>query len=300
MKDAAAFELPAFAKINLCLHILGKREDGYHEIVSVMQTVSLADRLKIEPASDLTLECIGPEDLPSDDGNLVIRTARQIKRHFGVDKGARIRLDKRIPMGGGLGGGSSDAAAVIIGLCRLWNIEAEPEELSMLAARIGADVPFFLHGGTAIACGTGTDIIPVEDVECGPMLVVAPASKVSTAVAYSMLKAENLTFGSVNRILPVCRRFVESGNFPVSAMQNDFEGVIFSAFPEILRVRNALLEYGARHAVLSGSGSSVVGLFDNEETRQTAIKALDDYVSWRKFAVAAIGRDEFRARMGLD
>ncbi len=299
MTGTAAFELPSFAKINLCLHILGRREDGFHEIVTIMQTISLADRLRFERSSDLTLQCIGNTDLPAGRDNLIIRAAEKLRQRFNISDGASITLTKQIPVGGGLGGGSSNAAAAIIGLVRLWEIKAGFEELAEIAASLGSDVPFFLYGGTALAHGKGTDIIPAEDANILPMLVITPDVSVPTAKAYSLLKSENLTIGHPNRILPVCRRALELDTFPVSAMRNDFEAVIYPAFPEILKVRSFLLNCGATHAVLSGSGASVFGIFDNEETRQAALKALDKQVNWRKFAVTAIGREKFRVEMGL-
>lgn len=297
--EIAAFQLPAFAKINLSLHILGRRPDGYHEIVTVMQTISLADRLTFAYADEIVLECSGPVELSAGEDNLILRAARALQKRYRVSAGAKIRLEKQVPIGAGLGGGSSDAATTLVGLRRLWGLRVTDAELATIAAELGADVPFFLFGGTAIASGIGTQIQKAADVAIPPALIVTPDVAVRTAYAYSLLKAENLTIDASNRILPVCRQIAESGEFPISAMKNDFEAAIFSAFPEISRVRNALIESGAIHAMLSGSGSSVIGFFDNEETRQAAMKALDNEVNWRKFAVAAIGREDFRAQMKL-
>lgn len=297
--EIAAFQLPAFAKINLSLQILGRRPDGYHEIVTVMQTISLADRLSFAHADEILLECSGPVELSAADDNLILRAARAMRERYGISAGAQIRLEKHVPVGAGLGGGSSDAATTLFGLRRLWGLKVTDVELVTIAAEVGADVPFFLFGGTAIASGIGTQIQKVADVAIPPAIIVTPDVSVQTAYAYSLIKAENLTIDASNRILPVCRQIAESGEFPISAMKNDFEAAIFSAFPEISRVSDALIERGAIHAMLSGSGSSVIGFFDNEETRQAAMKALDNEVNWRKFAVAAIGREDFRAQMNL-
>ncbi|MER3631861.1 MAG: hypothetical protein C4325_06625, partial [Blastocatellia bacterium] len=185
----------------------------------------------------------------------------------------------------------------LYGLSRIWKLNPTEGDLLAIAAELGSDVPFFLYGGTAIASGIGADILKFADVSIPPVLVVTPEVAVPTAKAYSLIRAESLTIGTSNRILPVCREIVKSGTFPTAAMQNDFEAVVFSAYPEVFRVRKALIECGAMHAMLSGSGSSVIGFFDNEEKRHAALKALDKEVTWRKFAVAAVGRDRFRAQM---
>jgi len=274
--------------------VLGKRDDGFHEIFTVFQTISLADELTFEPAEGLELIC-DDAAVPIDETNLVFRAATALD----PDRGARISLIKRIPMGGGLGGGSSNAAAALIGLNRLWEIGLSTTQLASIATGIGSDVPFFLSGGTGFGIGRGTDIEPITDLDAGPMVLVNPDVHVSTAAAYASLHAENLTNSDLNRILRVCRSEAESPDFLQSALINDFEPTVFAEFPEIGRAKQRLKELGASRALMSGSGASVFGIFDKEETRQTALKALEDEVNWRRFAVAAVSRSEYREKMGF-
>lgn len=291
--------LPSFAKVNLHLRVLGKREDGYHDIFTVFQTVSLHDTITFEEsASEIVLECDEP-NVPTDIRNLVVKAANRIRDRYQVLKGAYIRIEKRIPMGGGLGGGSSNAAVALIGLTRLWRLNARVQDLEPIAADLGADVPFFLHGGTMIGEGLGTSLNEVAEFEAENMIIVTPDVHVSTAAAYEALRAESLTNAEANRILRVCRSEAESPDFLHSALRNDFETTVFAAFPEIGPAKQKLVDLGARQVLMSGSGSSVFAIFDKEETRQTALKALDNEVNWRKFAVAAVSREEYRGALEL-
>lgn len=287
------FTLPSFAKVNLYLRVIGKREDGFHEICTVFQTISLHDRIRFQEADTISLACYDPR-MPVDGRNLIVRAAEMLRERYSVRQGARIRLEKRIPSPGGLGGGSSNAAVALIGLQRLWDLDIPDDELWSIAAELGSDVPFFLYGGTAIGTGRGEMIEPVADKPAGPMVVVSPKIRVRTPDAFAAIGAPNLTNEASNRILRVCRNEAESLDPLHSVLKNDFESSVFAAFPEIGEVKRTLLELGASNAVLSGSGASVVGIFDKEETRQAAIKALDIRSTWRKFAVAAISRDEYR------
>ena len=291
--------LPSFAKVNLYLRVLGRREDGFHDIFTVFQTVSLCDQLKFELTGDqIVLECDDP-DVPTDGSNLIVRAAEILRAEFGVEEGARIQLEKSIPMGGGLGGGSSNAAASLIGLARIWEIDADKDDLIRIGSGLGSDVPFFFEGGTAVGSGRGTEIEPIADFEAECLLIVTPDVHVSTSTAYSGLMAQNLTFEDSNRILRVCRTEAESTDFLYTAARNDFEKSVFAEFPEIGRVKRKLIELGATQAMMSGSGASVFAIFDKEETRQAAMKALGKEVNWRKFAVAAVSGDKYREQMGL-
>ena len=296
---AVILSLPSFAKVNLYLRVLGRREDGFHDIFTVFQTVSLCDQLKFELTGDqIVLECDDP-DVPTDGSNLIVRAAEILRAEFGVEEGARIQLEKSIPMGGGLGGGSSNAAASLIGLARIWEIDADKDDLIRIGSGLGSDVPFFFEGGTAVGSGRGTEIEPIADFEAECLLIVTPDVHVSTSTAYSGLMAQNLTFEDSNRILRVCRTEAESTDFLYTAARNDFEKSVFAEFPEIGRVKRKLIELGATQAMMSGSGASVFAIFDKEETRQAAMKALGKEVNWRKFAVAAVSGDKYREQMGL-
>ena len=287
------FTLPSFAKVNLYLRVLGRRDDGYHELCTVFQTVSLHDSITFAEAADLSLSWNQNEVAVSDD-NLIIRAANALKRSFKVSKGARINLVKAIPAPGGLGGGSSNAAIALLGLSKLWQLKAGRQDLEEIAAAIGSDVPFFLHGGTSLGTSRGEQVEELPDLSTGPMLIVTPNLAISTPDAFYRLSAPNLTKQALNRNLSVCRDEARSPDLLHTALKNDLEPSVFDAYPEVGRVKERLLALGANNAVMSGSGASVFAIFDKEETRQAALKALDNEVNWRKFAVAAISRTEYR------
>lgn len=288
-----AFRLPSFAKINCTLRILGKREDGFHELFTVFQTISLHDSISFCEADSLELTC-DDASVPTDERNLIVKAATSLRQRYDVGHGAGIHLEKSIPSPGGLGGGSSNAAVTLIGLRRLWGLAATDEELYDIAAGLGSDVPFFLYGGTAIGTGRGEMIEPVDDAPQQLLLVVTPEISVSTRDAFAAIDAANLTNTNPNRILRVCRLEAESLDLRHSALVNDFEASVFAAFPEIRRVKETLLGLGAVNAAMSGSGASVFAVFEKEETRQTAQKALDHRSTWRKFAVSTVKRSEYR------
>ncbi len=290
-----SFSLPSFAKVNLYLRVLGKRDDGYHELCTVFQTVSLHDTLAFEESDELELTC-DDERVPTDESNLIMRAARALQEMTGRPVTGKVHLTKRIPSPGGLGGGSSNAFAAIVGLGRLCGLgPVSAPEMRGLAAELGADVPFFLYGGTAVGTGRGDHILPrSEDVKAENILIVTPDAHVSTAEAFAALNARTLTSGEQKHNLTVCRNEAESLDLRHSVLINDFERSVFAAHPEIGEAKEALLELGAVNALLSGSGASVFGIFDKEETRQTAMKALDIRSTWRTFAVAAISRAEYR------
>ncbi|PYS87167.1 MAG: 4-(cytidine 5'-diphospho)-2-C-methyl-D-erythritol kinase [Acidobacteria bacterium] len=290
-----SFTLPSFAKINLHLEVLGKRDDGFHELLTVFQTVSLCDELTFETGVD-EIELVSDDPkLPANDKNLIISAANELKSRFDVKLGARIGLVKRIPMGGGLGGGSSNAAVTLIGLSQLWRLNASLNQLGSIAEKLGSDVPFFLHGGTAIGSGRGEIIHPMADFPDKYLIIVTPSVHVSTSRAFEELHAPNLTKEGANRILNVsCAAEILPGE-----LKSDFEKTVFAAFPEIGNAKTRLLDLGARRALMSGSGASVFGIFDNEETRQTALKALGQETDWRRFAVAAVSRNEYREKLEI-
>lgn len=294
----AEFSLPSYAKINWMLRILRKREDGFHEIVTLFQTISLHDTLHFADAGEMRFTC-DDLNIPVDAGNLINKAAVALGREYGVEKGARIHLEKRIPSPGGLGGGSSNAAATLVGLNRLWGLRLPIGELHTIAAGLGSDVPFFLSGGTSAAFGRGEVIEPAADRDEPFMLVVTPEVSVPTGPAFAMLNLGSLTKEALDRILPVCRNDAECLDPRRSVLKNDFEQSVFDAFPEIRRVKETLLELGSVNAAMSGSGASVFAVFDNLETRQTAIKALDQESTWRKFAVATVSRAEYREALVL-
>lgn len=291
-----SFTLPSFAKINWLLRILGQRDDGFHELCTVFQTVSLCDEITFTESAELNLTC-DQSQIPTDERNLILKAAKLLRREFNVKNGARIHLKKRIPAPGGLGGGSSNAAVALLGLATLWNLEIGFEKLTQIGAELGSDVPFFFYGGTAYGTGRGTEIGLTKQICENKLLIVTPPTEVSTAEAFARVGAPRLTKEGSKSILKICQNEAESFDLRQSRLENDFERSVFEFHPEVKSVRDKLLESGAREAILSGSGASVFAVFDKEETRQATLKALEE-TNWRKFAVATVSRDEYRAALG--
>lgn len=294
-----AFKLPSFAKINWSLEILGRRDDGYHEIKTLLQTVSLQDEIHFSPreSADIVLSCNDPA-IPLDDGNLIIRAANALRERFNFTGGATIHLEKRIPVKGGLGGASSNAAVALLGLARLWNLPANLNELQGIGAWLGADVPFFFVGGCALATGTGTDIESVAEEGLKYLLIITPKATVATAEAYEALKAPALTTSSEVSILSISHA---AGDLELSHLwvpRNDFEETIFACEPEIERARNALREVGAGSALLAGSGSSVFGIFECKEEQERAVREMEAETGWRVFPAVTVSRDEYLRALG--
>lgn len=293
ISDANSFHLKSFCKINWNLQVLGKRGDGFHELSTIFQTVSLHDKITFSKNENLSLLC-NDEKIPVDESNLIIKAAKLLQNNFQTNDGAEIYLEKNIPSPGGLGGGSSNAAVVLFGLSKLWNLKISFDELLNFAKQLGSDVPFFLYGGTAFGTGRGTEIFPLEQIEEKFILIVTPNENVSTAEAFARLNVTYLTKSESKSILQIRRNEAQEFHTRQSSLKNDFESSVFHFAPEIKRVKKTLLEVGAIKALLSGSGASVYGLFDTEETRQTAQKALGVETDWRSFAVATVSRDEYR------
>jgi 4-diphosphocytidyl-2-C-methyl-D-erythritol kinase len=295
--------LPSFAKINRSLHILGKRSDGYHEIRTVLQTVSLHDTLQFAAAPELetSLSCDDPL-IPTDHRNLIVRAANALRDRYRIRTGVRIHLEKRIPAPGGLAGGSSNGAAALLGLVHFWKVGPKVSELAELASGLGSDVPFFLSGGRALGTGTGATITPLPDIEVQDLLIVTPKVSVATPQAYKALGLAALTTCNSDSILAISRGAINSSDshqWTVSDdLENDFEQVIFDIEPEIGRVKKALLQAGARSALLAGSGSSVFGIFSNQEAQQRALEQIRAESSWRIFPCATLTRAEYIRAMG--
>ena len=296
-----SFTLPAYAKINWRLHVLGRRADGYHELCTVLQTITLHDRLHFARRDDnlLSLSCDDPS-IPADDSNLVLRAARALSEKFSVSKGADIYLEKRIPAQAGLGGGSSDAAVALLGLARLWQLQATRDELAAIGARLGADVPFFFTGGTALGLGLGAEIEQLSDVRAEHLLIVKPRAGVSTAEAYKVLQRPALTKQTSDIILSISRAEALFRDSLPEALHNDFEPPIYSLYPEIGRARELLITLGARGALLAGSGASVFGIFDSREESRKAQSVLEREEGWRVEPCSTLARREYEKALGFD
>ena len=268
-----AFKTPA--KVNLGLYILGKREDGFHELETLFQMVNWCDEIKIECLGDgLDLICNQP-DIPNDDGNLVIKAAHLLQTRFPDRcKGARIHLKKNIPHGAGLGGGSGNAAGTLLGLNFLWGLKLKREDLILMASELGSDVPFFLFSPCAIGRSKGEILEPVNSSIKFYILMVYPGFTLSAAWVYGNL---NLKLTKQKNNISILENFLLQSEFAQlgAAWINDLEPVVFQEYPEIFAIKKQILVFGAKGALLSGSGSTVFGLFDNLETAKTAYARLE-------------------------
>lgn len=267
--------VPSFAKLNLDLRVLDKRPDGYHELRTIFQTISLKDSLSIEfdlaKRTQIDLDC--SIDIPD---NLVVRSAKLILDHLKVKAWVRFALAKKIPMGAGLGGGSSNAASVLMALPALARKRIALPELVRLAESLGSDVPFFLLGGTALGLGRGSEVYPIPDLPAHPVLVVSTGIHVSTVEAYGALARKPgsaLTSPANSLILGEFQTIAWGLNgltldrLPV---QNDFEKVVFRTHKELAAIARKLQRLGARPALMTGSGSALFGIFASGAEAQSA------------------------------
>ena len=269
----------AYAKVNLGLKVLGRRSDGYHDILTVMQTVDLYDEVTLEEAEGISLTCSDP-NLPEHPENIAHRAAESFLEAFGILKGVSIHLKKRIPVGAGFGGGSSDAAAVLRGLCRLYGIRPKPGELEALASSLGSDVTFLLRPGTAVARGRG-EVLRYVPWPFEVFYVLAhPGFGISTRWAYGEVDKIFLTSGDEYFNLV---SLLENGNPPQDPwgmFENDFSSLVEGKYPQVRRLLRRLEEEGALVALLSGSGSGVFGIFTSEEAARRVAEKLKEEASW--------------------
>jgi len=250
----------AYAKINLGLVVFEKREDGYHDIETVFHRIDLFDEVTIEQSDAITVVS-SDRDVPNDETNICYKTAKVLQQHLGVSEGVTISIRKNIPVGAGLGGGSSDAALVLQELPKFWQRSVDRETIRRMALQLGSDVPYFLGTGSALARGRGEIL---EYFQLGipyTILLCSPAIHISTAWAY-------------NNVIPLKKAvnlkglLLEGINTPirlVNGLRNDFEPLIFRHYPEIMRVKEAMMRGGAEFALMSGSGSSVYGFFSRTD-----------------------------------
>jgi len=267
MSLRAGVTVHAFAKINLELHVLGLRPDGYHELRTTFQSIALADTLTFtRTRGPFRIECDEPS-FPADDTNLIWKAGERVLRRIARSRvplsGVTVRVDKNIPMQGGLGGGSSDAAAALHAFCRLWKLKASAEELHDAAASLGADVPYFLHGGTALGFHRGDLVVPIDDIAPAWVVIVIPDFGVRTKDAFAWWDAEKK--GREGR---------EGQERRDKRNANDLERVVAKRYPVVTRLVRALNKEGAFHASLSGSGSAVFGLFSRRSDAQAAARNL--------------------------
>jgi len=286
--------VPAFAKINLRLEVLGKRPDNFHELRTIFQTISLKDELRFRSTRKpgIELRILGNATLRSEpiEKNLVYRAVDAVKGEVGIVAGVSIELRKAIPAGRGMGGGSSDAAAALIGYLRLIRKQLPRERLFVIAAGLGADVPFFLEGGRALGIGKGDEIYPLPDIPKRHLLVVSPqAIRVPTPDAYRWLNAPQLTNSAGNpKLYGFCALAWSLQGGP---LLNDFEEAVFQQHPRLAEIKRDLLQKGATEALLAGSGSAVFGVFPSPaKARRAAVGFPLD----QTFVCETVSRDSYR------
>jgi len=280
--------LKALAKINLDLRVLGKRPDGYHELRTIFQTISLADTIDIAftPARRTSIELSDAWNIPD---NLMVRAARLALDAMRVTGKIEMHLTKRIPMGAGLGGGSSDAAAVLLTLPALAGRILPLERLCELSAQLGSDLTFFLLGGAAAGIGRGTELFPLPDQPARPGLLVASGVAVSTSDAYRRLSPRLTTESQQNKIFSFTPQ-VWAGGLGESG-RNDFEAVVFQQHPRLAAIKRQLQRSGAAPALMTGSGSAVFGLFRTRSEVSVALAALEKE---KAFRISLVSRARYR------
>lgn len=266
--------LKALAKINLGLDVLGKREDGYHEVRMVMQTIHLYDRVEIKKTRSPHIHVeTNLYYLPVNEDNLVYRAAKLMKDEFQIKEGVRIVLQKFIPVAAGLAGGSSDAAAVLVGMNRIFNLCLKQNKLMELGLKIGADVPFCIMRGTALAEGIGEKLTALPPMPKCPVLIAKPAISVSTKAVYEGLKLyDGMEHPDIDGVMEGIQQKDLKG--VASHMGNILETVTIPMYPVIEDIKKLMLENGALNAMMSGSGPTVFGLFPNEKEIRRAYEAL--------------------------
>lgn len=272
------FESKALAKVNLTLEVLGRREDGFHEIKSVIQTIDLADRLEFSPAMRLQVEC--NDKSLGGQANLVWRAAQDLAEAGGVEPEVRIYIEKHIPTSMGLGGGSSDAACALISLNELWGLNLSLEDLAEIGAGVGSDVPFFLWGGTALAEGRGERVSPLPPLPSTPLVLICPDLELpnKTATMYSMLTPASFSDGGVTRrMIQILAGGQFVGDSVGGLLHNAFDEVAWMAFPELLPVRQELDRLAPGRFHISGAGPALFALPSSESDRQAVANALQPY-----------------------
>jgi 4-diphosphocytidyl-2-C-methyl-D-erythritol kinase len=267
--------LEAYAKINWSLDITGVREDGYHYMDMLMQPVSLADEITLTPAPSLGISTSGWPHSRADESNLAYRAAKALKEASGYSAGASVHVHKRIPVGAGMGGGSADAAAVLIGLNRLWNTGLSAAELERIGLTLGADVPFCLTRGTALSEGIGEVLTPLKKLPVCPIVLAKPAVSVSTKFVYQNLHVNDLpaeAHPDVDSVITALEK--QDVNEVAVNMGNILETVTCKKYPEIELIKDAIKELGAVNAIMSGSGPTVFGIFSDVAEAKKCYEAL--------------------------
>lgn len=282
------------AKVNLHLEVMGLRSDGFHEVVTLLQSIDVFDDLEAwsDSTGGLALEVRPTEGaVPSGPENLVLRAAHALRERAGVRQGARLRLTKRIPVGGGLGGGSADAAGALVLLDRLWGLRLDRDELHGLGADLGSDVPFFLDGGFALGMGRGERITPLDDLPPYGVVVIANGGPITTTEVYRRVGQRLTGPGAEANVERLADR-LRSGRGWDGAW-NDLETVVVSGWPLVAQALGALRGTDPLHAAVSGSGAAVFGVYPDAETARRALPQISGERVW-SHAGAVLGRSQAR------
>ena len=266
--------LKALAKINLGLDVVRRREDGYHEVRMIMQTIQLYDRLDIKRTQEPGIQIqTNLSFLPVNENNLIYKAAKLLMDEFSITDGVSVKLDKRIPVAAGMAGGSTDAAAMLIGVNRLFSLGLTKRELMERGVQIGADVPYCIMRGTALAEGIGEALSPLPPMVKCPVLIAKPSISVSTKFVYQNLKLDDTTIHpDIDRLIDDIK--AKNLHDIAAHMGNVLETVTIPNYPVIDEIKKHMLSNGAVGAMMSGSGPTVFGLFDNEDTAKKAYKAM--------------------------
>lgn len=278
----------AYGKLNLSLDIVGKREDGYHLVRMIMQTVDLYDVITIErqPQPGISLTTNRP-DLPTNKDNLIFQAANLLLNEYTISEGVRIHLEKHIPIAAGMAGGSADCAATLTGINELFSLGLSKEELQKRAVTLGADVPYCILGGTALSEGIGEVLTPITNVPPCKILLVKPNIDVSTKWVYTTLRWNELTsHPDIDGMIDALNNHSLEG--VSNKMENVLETVTIPSYPVIKQIKDKMMELGAANAMMSGSGPTVFGLFPNEEKGKAAYEICkemypDFQVEWTQF-----------------
>lgn len=266
--------LKALAKINLGLDVVRRREDGYHEVRMIMQTIHLYDRLDIKRTQEPGIQIqTNLSFLPVNENNLIYKAAKLLMDEFSITDGVSVKLDKRIPVAAGMAGGSTDAAAMLIGVNRLFSLGLTKRQLMERGVQIGADVPYCIMRGTALAEGIGEELSPLPPMVKCPVLIAKPAISVSTKFVYQNLKLDDTTIHpDIDRLIDDIK--AKNLHDIAAHMGNVLETVTIPNYPVIDEIKKHMLSNGAVGAMMSGSGPTVFGLFDDEDTAKKAYKAM--------------------------
>ncbi len=284
--------IKSFAKINLGLEVIGKREDGYHEVRTLLQAVDFYDVLEFHSAPDDRVALEGDDPTLSwGEDNLIFRAALLLKKNFRVSKGVEIRVTKTIPPGKGLGGGSSNAAMTLYALNKHWGLGLEKKVLMDFGKELGADVPFFLEGGLCLGTGRGDDIVPASDLDSVSCLLVFPEFSISTASIYGQFQLSLTSHSKGSKII----KFLDSRK--LGSLENELEETVFRPHPQLKVIKNLFRDHGAELSLVSGTGSAVFGLFSGREKAEKVMEELKK--SYPSFLVETLSRERYQESIKL-